>query len=243
MRPRSVQFTSLVLTLVLLAGCAPGPVKPAKASPQERFDALVAEADLAWEDGEAERAFELYNEAIRTTGATASDAVRARQERAKNLVLSRRILTSTSRSFGNIAPFVQVLQYSAGATETAEAGTAIADQLNGMVREARSELKAAKKGIAAGDSVEMPLAVQVLGGMSDEVGAELAQAPGDPGTHFSAAMAHVADAWEAVDKAWGVRYIEEALPLLATADKKLAEAEREIAAGEKACAELVPAAE
>jgi len=227
---------ALVVVLLLVAGvggtaCAKDS-SPAPQSEQAAFDAAVSKANAAWQAGDAEAAFNLYTEALKAPGAKDSNGVIARkQEEAKRLMLSRRILANAEPSLDALSSYVQVLQYSsAESTEAAAARNGLADSLKAYPDGIRTEVAAMRKAIKGNRSVEIGLTTSLVSSLADGWRAEVVQAPGAAGVHAAAAAKYLGAAAATVEKAFDRKYAEDALRDLTAADKSLAAAARELTA-------------
>jgi hypothetical protein len=201
-------------------------------SQQAVFDGVVVKADAASASGDAETAFTLYSEALQTGDATdTTGLVAGKQEKAKRLMLSRRILAKSEPTVDSLSSYVQVLQYAdAESTEAVAARNGLVDCLKPYPGQLRADVAEMRRGIKGNKSVEMSLTVSLVLKMAEGWRAELAQAPGSVGTHAAAAAKYMDTAAQAVDTAFGRKYAKDALRDLAAADKAIAAADREFAA-------------
>jgi hypothetical protein len=221
----------LLVVGVGTAGCTQA-ARPQAQSKQAVFDAAVSKGDAAWQAGDAEAAYNLYSEALKTSGAKdANGVVLGKQEKAKRLMLSRQILANSKPSLDALSSYVQVLQYSSeDSTEAAAARNGLVDSLKTYPKSMRAEIASLRKGIKANRSVRMPLTVSLVGSLAEGWRAEVVQAPGSAGAHANAAVRDLAAAAAAVDKAFDRKFKEDALRDLASADKSLSAADREFKA-------------
>lgn len=225
----------LVAASLSTSACGQG-VGPKVQSPQAAFDVAVSKADAAWHSGDAEAAFNLYTDALKIQGARdAGGLVAAQQDKAKRLVVSRRILAKAEPALGTLSSYVQVLQYSAAeSTEAAAARNGLADCLKPYPKGMRAEVVALRRDIKANKSIAMPLTSALVVALADGWLTEVAQAPGSSGTHAAAAAKHLGDAAAAVSKAFDSKYADDALADLARADKALVAAAKELEAARTA---------
>jgi hypothetical protein len=224
-------FGAFLVSLALGAtGCASATTTNVS-SPQAAFDATVSKADAAWKAGDAERAFDLYTAALKTAGSQdSSGAVAAKQEKAKKLMLARRILARAEPSPDALSSYVQALQYaSEESTEAAAARTGLAESLMPFAKEMRAEVATLRKRIQARRSVEMPSTVYLARELGESWRAEVAQAPAPAGVHAATAARQIRAAADAVYKAFDRKYAGDALRDLASADKALDAADRALA--------------
>jgi len=216
------------LAMLLLAGCAAEPAAPP--TKQQQFAAKVAQADQAWDAGDAEDAFALYTEALKIDPPSDADgAVKAKQEAAKNLTLSRRILAGTSPGPESIGEYAQAATYAtADSTESAAARRGLATILDEFRRSMQKDVTALRKRIKANKSVELPVSVFLVDGIGDGWQSDVAQTPGPVGESARTAVKELRAAADSVGKAFDRTDADEALADLKRAESHLDAAQKAI---------------
>ncbi len=209
-------MAALMFALLGLSACSPGVPGAAGSA----FDSTVARADAAAAAGDADGALALYEEALATKeGSGRTSELAARVEAIKPLALSRRILAKTKPGPESVSTFVQVLQYAAGATETAAAAAGLSDSLSEYPRTMRADIVQMKKDINASKTIDMPLSTTLVIGLGPRWNEEVSQAPAPFGPLAKQAVADMRAAARAVQNAFDRTYAEGAMSDLTKAAK------------------------
>lgn len=218
-----------VLACIVFAACAgcARETQPRTSEAQQNFEATVARADAARKAGNAESAFELYTEALRSEGATdPAGTVKARQEEAKRLMLVRRILATNEPGISKLGVYVQAVDYaSLESTESAAAHKGLASCLMPYPKELRAEIASLRKRVKAGKDIELPLTVKLVTSLADDWTRELETLPQPVRSDYLSAVASMAKAASTVERVFEKDYYSDAtLKELQRADQAIDEA-------------------
>lgn len=223
---RSIAILLLVATTCLV--CAPGCTSEAPegstSQAANEFEGLVAAGDEALEAGDAKAAFDLYTEALKGPDASDTDGtVAEKQEHAKALYIARNILAQEANPMDPKDSVTILVEYSAAATETAEAKRRVIEFLQAQADSMRHDIPALKATIEAEEEFQVPLSIYMADEMTDTWTKTLSRIPGDFGTKALAGMALLARSADEANMITQHQWVEECVADLETCEATLAE--------------------
>jgi len=182
----------------------------------------VTEADAAWRSGDAEKAFATYTEALELGRALDTDgAVKAKQDKAKNLVLARRIIGGEPGP-EQIGDYAQAVTYaSPDSTESAAARKGLAACFEEYSRSMRRDIKTMRARIRADKSVEGSMMASMVESLGSGWLTDIEGMPDPSGKRARSAIEHLQAAATWINKAFDRTYAEDALADLKKADSEL----------------------